>query len=491
MIPYFNHPARLALVVVALGTTAVAIAAIGNSDDSKGISPQDTPADTTLIKRGAYLARAGDCMACHTREDASEDYGGGRPIDSPFGAIYATNITPDPKAGIGDYSEQDFAAALRQGIRADGSYLYPAMPYPAYASLNDDDVHALYVYFMQGVVPVAKPAPETSLSFPFNQRWGIRAWNWLFADEAPYTSLEQTTGTISPERHAQLDRGRYLVQGAGHCGSCHTPRGMFMQEKALNDQDGDDYLAGSELDGWQVPSLRGGDGSGLRNWKEQDLVDYLATGRSRHAATGGEMRSVIQHSTSHLNDEDLYSIAAYLTTLGASDKASHASGDVPASQATSDSKSSSARDATTHQLTAAISLDEGARLYLDNCNACHFANGAGADSVFPPLVGNAQATADNPKALISTMLYGAQLPSTPKRPERLQMPGFDWRLTDDEAASLASFVRQSWGNQASAVSPEQVAEVRRNHGPVDATQQGHPEYLRQHAPIPSSTPSSN
>ncbi|MFK4018013.1 c-type cytochrome [Cobetia marina] len=483
---YRNWPVRLALLAAAVSAAGVAMAVFGDSPThSQSSISTDSTANPQLIKRGAYLARAADCMACHTREGASQEYAGGRPIESPFGTIYATNITPAPKAGIGEYREQDFAAALRQGIRADGSYLYPAMPYPSYASLSDDDIKALYAYFMEGVAPVTEPAPKTSLSFPFNQRWAIRFWNWLFVDEVSNTSSANLSSDLSGDRQQLLERGRYLVQGAGHCGSCHTPRGLFMQEKALNDQDGDEYLAGTELNEWQVPSLRGGDASGLRDWSEDDVIDYLATGRNRHAATGGEMTSVIQHSTSHLTDADLSSIAAYLTTLGATDK-QHASS-APASTP----PSHTAPDATTRQLTSATSLDEGARLYLDNCNACHFANGRGADSVFPPLSGNTQVNADNPTALISTILYGAQLPSTPKRPERLQMPGFDWRLSNEEAASLASFVRQSWSNDASRVTPEQVAEVRQAHGPVNHAQQGRPDSLG-HAPEgATSTPLSN
>ncbi|WP_249330714.1 cytochrome c [Cobetia sp. MC34] len=483
---YRNWPVRLALLAAAVSAAGAAMAVLGDSPThSQSSISTDSAANPQLIKRGAYLARAADCMACHTREGASKEYAGGRPIESPFGTIYATNITPAPKAGIGEYREQDFAAALRQGIRADGSYLYPAMPYPSYASLSDDDIKALYAYFMEGVPPVTEPAPETSLSFPFNQRWAIRFWNWLFVDEVSNTSSANHSRDLSGDRQQLLERGRYLVQGAGHCGSCHTPRGLFMQEKALNDQDGDEYLAGTELNEWQVPSLRGGDASGLRDWSEDDVIDYLATGRNRHAATGGEMTSVIQHSTSHLTDADLSSIAAYLTTLGATDKqrASSAPASTPSSH--------TAPDATTRQLTSATSLDEGARLYLDNCNACHFANGRGADSVFPPLSGNTQVNADNPTALISTILYGAQLPSTPKRPERLQMPGFDWRLSNEEAASLASFVRQSWSNDASRVTPEQVAEVRQAHGPVNHAQQGRPNSLG-HAPEgATSTPLSN
>lgn len=404
--------------------------------------------DQALIERGAYLARAGDCVACHTAPDG-DDFAGGLAIESPFGAIYSTNITPDPDAGIGRYSEAEFAAALRKGKRADGANLYPAMPYPSYARLTDDDIHALYVYFMQGVAPNDHQPQQTDLSFPFNQRWGISAWNWLFADQQPFEPNEQDSDRIN--------RGRYLVEGLGHCGSCHTPRGIFQQEKALGDDDGDDYLAGANLNGWLAPGLRGGgeDHLGVAGWEAQEIVDYLATGRNAHSAVTGEMTSVIENSTSHMSREDLAAMAAYLKTLPVSD-----STDIGSERRISEQKP----DQTEQQLRDATALDEGARLYLDNCNACHFADGKGASGVFPALAGNSQVNADSPTGLLHTMLAGAQLPSTSERPEALMMPGFGWRLSDKEMADLATFVRQGWGNQGSPVTPEEVRKVRNSMG---------------------------
>ncbi|MCM5704440.1 c-type cytochrome [Larsenimonas salina] len=405
--------------------------------------------DPDTLARGAYLARAGDCVACHTAPDG-KPFAGGLAIESPFGTIYSTNITPDTHAGIGGYTEQEFAAALRQGKRADGANLYPAMPYPSYARLTDEDVHALYVYFMHGVEPVEHQPEQTDLSFPFDQRWGITAWNWLFVD--------QSTFTPTPSSDAEVNRGRYLVQGLGHCGSCHTPRGLFQQEKALNEEDGSEYLSGANLNGWWAPSLRGQPAdeegakvSGLAGWSRDDIAEYLATGRNAHSAVGGEMTSVIANSTSHLSEQDLTAIAAYLKTLPA--EGSTRGND---SDATGVAKESS----TEQTLTRATGLDAGARLYLDNCNACHFASGTGAPRVFPSLVGNSLVNAENPTGLIHTILAGAQLPSTPKNPERLMMPGFAWRLSNQEVAALATFVRAGWGNTGGAVSAEQVKDVR-------------------------------
>ncbi|MCM2129531.1 c-type cytochrome [Larsenimonas rhizosphaerae] len=399
----------------------------------------DARPDSQALARGAYLARAGDCVACHSAPEGKA-FAGGLEIKSPLGSIYSTNITPDPETGIGNYTEAEFAAALRDGKRADGSHLYPAMPYPSYARLTDQDVHALYVYFMQGVTPVNHQPPQTALSFPFNQRWGMSVWNWLFADKAPFTPTQGDS--------AEINRGRYLVEGLGHCGSCHTPRGLFQQEKALGDDEGDSYLAGADLNDWWAPSLRGkGTGQGVAGWTRQDIVDYLATGRNAHSAVSGEMTSVIVNSTSHLSSEDLGAIAAYLKSL----PVPRGHGKAPAD---ADIK------ATEQHLSTGTSLSSGEALYLDNCNACHFANGQGASEVFPSLVGNSQANADNPTALIHTILNGAQLPSTPQKPEALMMPGFGWRLSNQEVADLATFVRAGWGNTGGAVTAEQVQQVR-------------------------------
>ncbi|MBZ5487568.1 cytochrome c [Halomonas aquamarina] len=394
--------------------------------------------DQAEIERGEYLSRAGDCVACHTAPDGVP-FAGGLAVDSPFGAIFSTNITPDPETGIGHYTRDEFAAALRDGVRADGKKLYPAMPYPAYARITDEDIDALYAYFMEGVEPVKNEPERTDLSFPFNQRWGIGAWNWLFASAEPFTPDE----TQSDE----LNRGAYLVQGLGHCGSCHTNRGLFFQEKSLTGGDSD-YLGGETLEGWYAPSLRGGGGDHpVARWSEQDIVDYLATGRNDHSAVVGEMTSVVAHSTSRLNEEDLQAIARYLKSLSGPE------GEGPARE--------QAGEATQAMLTRGdVEDDLGARLYLDNCNACHFADGKGAPQVFPSLVGSSLVNAEDPTGIIRVILAGARMPSTEQRPEALAMPDFAWRLSNDEVAEVANFVRSAWGNEGSEISAGQVADVR-------------------------------
>lgn len=387
--------------------------------------------DVSLIKKGEYLARLGDCMACHTVK-GKPDYAGGLAIESDLGTIYSTNITPDKEHGIGNYTEEQFANAVRKGVLPDGTRLYPAMPYPDYAKITDEDIHALYAYFMQGVKASSEQPAETDLSFPFNQRWGMRFWNLFFTSDKPF----QPIGGASE----QVNRGAYIVESLGHCGSCHTPRGIGIQEKALDSSEAK-FLAGGNLNGWEVPSLRG-----LPRWSNEEIVDYLETGRNDKAAVGGEMTAVIEHSTSHMTRDDLQAVAAYLKFLGGN----------PGLQKGDEQ----ARQKTEAKLTAGRNLTEGERLYIDNCGACHFVSGKGAPGAFPELDQATIVNAEDPGALIHTILAGAQLPSTAKAPSELAMPGFANRLSDDEVAKLATFIRQGWSNNASAVSEKQVSEVR-------------------------------
>ncbi|MBP2170270.1 mono/diheme cytochrome c family protein [Erwinia toletana] len=387
--------------------------------------------DAQLIKQGEYVSRLGDCSACHSIPGKAE-FAGGLAIESNLGTIWSTNITPDKQHGIGNYSEQQFNDAVRKGVLPDGTRLYPAMPYPDYAKISDEDMHALYTYFMQGVKPSAEQPPETDLSFPFSQRWGMRFWNWAFASDKPF----QPIGGAS----AEINRGAYLVESLGHCGSCHTPRGIGMNEKALDSSD-EQFLAGGNLNGWEVPSLRG-----LPRWSEKEIVDYLATGRNDKAAVGGEMTSVVEHSSSYMTDADLQAIASYLKFLGGNPAL--ATGDASAAQATE------------AKLTAAKNLNLGERLYLDNCGACHFVSGKGAAGIFPELDQATIVNAQDPGGLIHTILAGAQQPSTARAPSTLVMPGFAQRLNDDEVAQLATFIRQGWSNKAPAVTADQVKDVR-------------------------------
>lgn len=457
-------PRLVALAVVAsaapvqgqqtAATTASNVSAGTAAPEAHGSDPE-----AALVAAGAYVARTADCVACHTAP-GGKPFAGGLALKSGIGTIWSTNITPDRAEGIGTYTEAQFAAALRDGLRSDGAHLYPAMPYTAYRKLTDGDVRALYVYIMRGVEPVASTPPRTSLVFPFSQRWGMAFWNWAFAGEASFRS--------DPNASAEINRGAYLVEGPGHCGTCHTPRGLAMQEKAY-DARSDAFLGGSVLDGWPVPSMRGPTAAtkGFAYWSVAETVDYLGNGRNAHAAVGGEMTSVVAHSLSHLTDADLKAIAVYLKSIARPPTASAGPmrgtardpGPV-ASLGTGWGDAHGPAAATANRLRSARELTRGERIYLDNCGACHFVTGQGAARVFPALDGASVVNADDPDGLIRTILGGASTPSTRRSPSVLPMPGFAARLSDDDIAELATFLRGAWTNKAKTVSPGQVASER-------------------------------
>ena len=394
----------------------------------------DQPA---LIKQGEYLARAGDCVACHTAKDG-KPFAGGLPMETPIGMIYSTNITPDP-TGIGAYSFDDFDNAVRHGVAKNGSTLYPAMPYPSYARVNQADMQALYAYFMQGVKPVAQANKAVDIPWPLSMRWPLAMWRWTFAPAvADFTPMLGQNPVVS--------RGAYLVEGLGHCGACHTPRALTLQEKALSATDGSTFLSGSApLEGWIAKNLRGDHKDGLGSWSEEQLVQFLKTGRSDRSAVFGGMSDVIVHSMQYMSDADLTAIARYLKTLPAVD-----STNAP------------------HQYDPAVAdalwngddSKRGAAVYIDNCAACHRTDGHGYTRVFPALAGNPVLQSDDPTSLIHIVLKGGTLPATHTAPSTFTMPGFDWRLSDQEVADVVNFIRTSWGNKGSDVKPADVKALR-------------------------------
>lgn len=394
-----------------------------------------------LIKRGEYLARAGDCVACHTSKDGKA-FAGGLPMETPIGTIYSTNITPDKATGIGSYSYDDFQKAVRHGIAKNGDTLYPAMPYPSYAVVSDEDMQALYAYFMHGVAPVAQQNKESDIPWPLSMRWPLSIWRTIFAPDVK--AFQPKTG-----EDQELARGRYLVEGLGHCGACHTPRSVTMQEKALNDAKGSDYLAGSNapIDGWTASNLRGDNRDGLGRWSEDDLVQFLRTGRNNDTAAFGGMTDVVEHSLQYLNDNDIKAIARYLKSLGAKDPSQV--GFQP-------------DDAVAQALWKGDDSKAGAAEYVDSCAACHRTDGRGYKRFFPALRGNPVVLADDATSLIHIVLSGSALPGVQGAPTTVVMPGFGWRLNDQQVADVVNFIRTSWGNRAmKAVTAHDVAEVRK------------------------------
>ncbi|HDS1757637.1 MULTISPECIES: cytochrome c [unclassified Pseudomonas] len=402
-----------------------------------GLAAQADEATDALVKKGEYLARAGDCVACHTAK-GGKPFAGGLPMETPIGTVYSTNITPDA-TGIGQYSFEDFDLAVRKGVAKDGSTLYPAMPYPSYARVKDEDMRALYAYFMQGVQPVAQPNKATDIPWPLSMRWPLAIWRGVFA---PEVKAWQAPAGADPV----VSRGAYLVEGLGHCGACHTPRALTMQEEALSPADGKQFLAGSApLEGWIAKNLRGDHKDGLGSWSEEQLVQFLKTGRSDRSAVFGGMSDVVEHSMQHLSDTDLTAIARYLKTLPASD---------PHDQPHVYDK---------HVAQALWNGDDskpGAAVYIDNCAACHRTDGQGYTRVFPALAGNPVVQTADATSLIHVVLDGGTVPATHTAPSNLTMPAFGWRLSDQEVAEVVNFIRTSWGNQGSAVSASDVKAIR-------------------------------
>ncbi|KWK25328.1 alcohol dehydrogenase [Burkholderia stagnalis] len=432
----------------AIAQPAAAPVAGASASAAPAPAPAPAPASATsaapqsadaLVARGAYLARAGDCVACHTAS-GGKPFAGGLKFDTPIGAIYSTNITPDPKTGLGGWTLEEFDRALRAGVRKNGDTLYPAMPFPSYARLTGDDVKALYAYFMHGVAPVQQENRPVDIVWPLSMRWPLGFWRKLFAptpkpfDAAPYPD-------------PVLARGAYLVQGLGHCGACHTPRAPTMQERGLTDADGPDFLAGgAAIDGWVPTSLRGESRTGFGAWTEAEIVQFLKTGRTARTAAFGGMTDVVGHSMQHLTDDDLTAIARYLKTLPPK-----VQGETPYAYDAAAAKALQAGDAS----------KPGAAVYRDNCMACHRSDGRGYTRVFPALGGNPVVQGDDPTSVIHVVLAGSALKGTHTAPSTFTMPPFGWRLSDQEVADVANFVRTSWGNTGSPVTAAQVAKVRK------------------------------
>ncbi|SEG76265.1 cytochrome c [Marinobacterium lutimaris] len=400
--------------------------------------------DPAVIAKGEYLAEASDCTACHTQEHGGKPFAGGKAIHSPVGEIFATNITPSKQFGIGNYSEEQFANALRNGVAADGSRLYPAMPYTAYAKLTDEDIHALYSYFMHGVEPVDNPTSETVLPFPMNLRFSMAIWNTLFHDNKPHED--------DPSKSAEWNRGRYLAEGPTHCSTCHTPRGFMMQEL------GDQNLAGAQVGPWYAPNITPDDVSGIGSWSKAELVEYLKTGRIEgKAQAAGSMAEAVTNSFQHLTDEDLNAIAEYVMSVPAINNAS----ENRFNQGEAGNQLAQFRGKAFDAETEA----EGARIYSGNCAACHGYNGQGtADGYYPSMFNNSVTGEENTSNLIAAIIYGVHreteaggnvfMPPFGDQPNALNS------LSDEQIATLSNYLMDSYGLASAEVTPEQVAVIR-------------------------------
>ncbi|CAM5488366.1 c-type cytochrome [Rhodanobacter lindaniclasticus] len=400
--------------------------------------------DAALLQRGQYLATAGDCVACHS-VPGGKPYAGGLPMPTPIGDIISTDITPSTSDGIGRYTEQQFSNALRKGIRADGKHLYPAMPYTAYAQLTDDDVHAMYAYFMHGVAPVDSTPTPTRLPFPFNFRWYMAVWNGLFLDGKPFTP--------DPARSAEWNRGAYLARGLAHCSTCHTPRNLLMAEKSSQE------LAGGEVGSWHAPNITADADSGIGNWSEQALVDYMQLGHARgKAQAAGPMAEAVEYSLQYLEPADLRAIATYLKT-------------VPARRDPADTRAvdswGAAFDGVADQRGTAPPENAaqwgGAQLYDAYCASCHQAGGEGSfDGGLPALFHNTATGRTQTNNLVLVILEGIHRRTGDPG---VHMPGFAHELSDQQIATLGNYLTLHYGNPAARITASQVANLRAGGAP--------------------------
>jgi mono/diheme cytochrome c family protein len=412
--------------------------------ESAGIT---TGAASELVARGEMVARQADCVACHSLPDG-KPFTGGLEMGTPLGSIFATNITPDKQTGIGNYTLADFDRAVRHGVTPDRRRLYPAMPYPSYVKLSDDDVRALYAFFMDGVQPVNQPNRQTGIEWPMNMRWPLALWNAVFVDQGIYAD--------KPAQDAVWNRGAYLVQAAGHCGACHTPRSVTMNEKALDDGS-PLFLSGALLDGWYAPSLRQDHNTGLGRWSEDDIFAFLKNGRNQHAVVFGSMAEAYNNSTQFMSDDDLRAISHYLKSLPG-DPARDGTPWVVQASATAVTNVSSTADAA-----------PGAKTYATRCGFCHGPDGGGKAPWIPPLAGSTASLIDHPDSQINATLNGSARVVTAGVPDAYRMPPFREQLSDREIADVLTYVRSSWGNHGKAVAPTEVKAMREHTDPASSS----------------------
>ena len=372
------------------------------------------------IAKGRYLTTVADCYACHTVLDAGRPFAGGRPIETPFGIITSSNITPDNETGIGAWSDQQFVDAVRRGVRPNGSRLYPAMPFPAYTKMTRDDVLAIRAY-LATVEPVHQAVKANTLPFPFDIREAMRPWDALYFTE----------GEFQPDssQSADWNRGAYLVQGPGHCTACHTPKTSLGGDKS------GDNLRGFNLQGWFAPDITADTIQGLGQWSEADITGYLRTGHNRMTAATGPMAEEIVNSTSQYNDSDLHAIATYLKSLPARQDKAPAQAGQPVMAA-------------------------GQAIYRDQCSACHGLDGQGVAMLFPSLAQSSLAHASDPTSAIRLVLRGGRSVATKAEPTAPGMPSFDWQLNDEQVAAVLTYIRNAWKTAAAPVSADAVGKAR-------------------------------
>ena len=419
---------RRALGLVAIALVAALIggfAAVNFSHDDASIASPLADAPKDPVERGRYLALAGNCAGCHTARGGAP-LAGGRGIETPFGTVYAGNLTPDEETGLGRWSADDFWRAMHHGRSRDGRLLYPAFPYQNFTRIAREDSDALFAW-IKTLPAVHQPNPPHALRFPYDLQVVLAGWRALF--------FRPGTFRAEPQHDAGWNRGAYLVQGLGHCDACHAERNLLGATREAAS------LAGGRLpaQGWDAPALAPHARGPVPAWRTEDLVSLLATGLSRQGSAMGPMADVVAGSTQHLSQNDLEAIADYLARLGGSHDTPPRKGPVPPD---------------------APDAREGRELYANHCADCHGARGEGSPGVYPALAGNQTLNLEAPDNAIRAVLAGGFTPATRAHPRPFGMPPYAPFLTDREVAAILGYTRQAWGNDAAPVSPRAVAALR-------------------------------
>jgi mono/diheme cytochrome c family protein len=383
------------------------------------------PAD---IQRGEYLARAGDCVACHTTR-GGQPFAGGLEMATPFGKLYTPNITPDRDTGIGKWSGEDFWQALHFGRMPNGSPYYPAFPYPNYTRVTRADADAIFAY-LKSIKPVRQKNRPHEMGFPYNQRALLNGWRTLYFEPGVYEN--------AASQSAEWNRGAYLVQGLGHCDACHTGRNILGATRK-----GAAFAGGvMPVQEWYAPSLTSNRESGLGQWEIEEIVAFLHTGVSRRGAVYGPMAQVVYDSLQYMTEADVRAMAVYLKSL------------LP--KGTPDQPT---QIRTTEQHGKEL-YETGAKLYEKWCADCHLKNGAGIPPAYPPLANNQSISMEFAANPVRMVMFGGYPPATAKNPRPFGMPPFAQVMNDQEIAAVVTYIRQSWGNRAAAVSSADVGKYR-------------------------------
>lgn len=379
-----------------------------------------------IVKRGEYLARAGDCIACHTAPE-EHIFAGGRAMPTPFGTLYSSNITPDPDTGIGKWTADDFYQTMHRGRFPDGGLIYPAMPFPSYTKITRADSDSIFAY-LKTIQPVKRPNRPHDLSFPYNNRELILGWRTLFFTEGEYKP--------DPSKSAEWNRGAYLVEGLGHCSMCHSPINR------LGGTSPSDAFKGGliPMQNWYAPSLTSNREGGLGEWSIKDITDLLQTGVSARGVVYGPMAEVVHNSLQYLTDDDAKAMAVYLKSIAASPPR-------PPSSTLPTTESS-------------LLISLGKTVYDAHCATCHGAQGEGRPPHWPPLAGNQSIGMQSAVNPIRMVLNGGYPPGTQGNPKPYGMPPFAGQLSDNEVAAVVSYIRTAWGNRGTPVSAREANELR-------------------------------